>query len=316
MIHSAAFRLPLLAIATFLLIAGCADDNADEPNQTDEEYFQAVGTGQDAATKDLFTTDAESMDDTDELKELIPTLNKGALSPITPIRFGRRIESVTRSLTRPVTRSGDTIVIANVVTTFTGRFVIQALSGPDTVVIQKPYTETLERNLRFERVARTRYPRLNWRLDAVSVVNGGTSGAAATITTVEVDSPNKTFTVTDPDTYFLQLDKWWIRLLPVLNNVPVTVRVTVQSPKTDAEIVTLHTLPGTFGLHHAPFTLASETQIGSTYTRVYEKSWTISGSIRKYAHIMVSATTRESLYDDALTNFSSATWGVPYKQSN
>ena len=101
--------------------------------------------------------------------------------------------------------------------------------------------------------------------------------------------------------------------MPVLNNVPVTVRVTVLSAKADSDIVTLHYLPGTFGLHHVPFLLKSTTQSGSNFIRVYEKSWTISGSVRKYAHFMVSATTRESLLDNATDNFSSVVWGIPYK---
>jgi hypothetical protein len=59
--------------------------------------------------------------------------------------------------------------------------------------------------------------------------------------------------------------------------------------------------------------MKSETQVSGGYERVFEKSWTVSGSVRKFAHLMVSATTKASLYDNTVSNFSSAVWGIPYK---
>ncbi len=306
----------MFALSILSLVSGCSKDNSTEPVGSEEELFAAFAAGQDDATRDLFLTDVEALDETTALKALLPNLQKAGLAPITPLRWGRRIDSVSRALSRPITMLGDTMAIAHVTATINGRFIIQAFDGQDTVVIQKPYTETLVRNLRFERVARTRYARLNWRLDAVSVINGGTASPAANITKVEVVGPNNTLVVTDPDNYFLELERRWVRQLPVFNNVPVTIKVTVESSKPDAEIVALHHLPGTFGLHHTPFTMSSETQNAATWTRVYEKSWTISGSIRKFAHLMVSATTRESLHDNGTGNFSSTVWGIPYKHSN
>lgn len=304
-----------LCAAMLLLLAGCKD-SIDEPVGTDEDYFSSVVTGQEDTLSDFAGSEVEALDEGAVLRSLIPGLAKSGAAPVTPLRYGRIIDSVRRSLTRPITRFGDTIAIANVHVTINGRYIVQALSGVDTVVIRKPYTEVLECNFRFERIASTRYPRRNWRLDAVSVIGGGTTNAAAVITELRVTTPNTTFIVTDPGNYYLQLTRWWLRLLPVLNNVPVTMQVTVQSTKADEDLVTLHYLPGTFGLHHTPFAKISEAQNGGTYTRVYEKSWTVSGSIRRYAHLMVSATTRESLYDDATGNFSSTTWGIPYKVSN
>ncbi|MBL0174441.1 MAG: hypothetical protein IPP94_04095 [Ignavibacteria bacterium] len=299
--------------ATVLLFAGCSKDNPTEANLTDEEFFNYIATGQDANSQDLFSTDQDALDESAQLKALIPGLKKQGLTPITPIRYGRRIESVSRSIIRPITKQGDSIAIAEVQVVFTGKFLIQALSGVDTVIVQKPYTETIHRSVRFERIANTNRPRLNWRLDGVSILNGGTANPVLSITSVEVVTPSQTFLVTDPDAYWMQIDRWWLRHMPVLNNVAVTVRVTVQSAQPDSDIVTLHKQPGTFGLHHEPFLLVSSTPNGTGYARVYEKSWTISGKARKFAHFMVSATTRESLYDNATTNFSSVVWGIPYK---
>ena len=305
--------LPMLALAFF---GGCSKDDSTGATESEEAFFTSIGIGSENDSRDLFVTDVEALDEFQQLKALIPGLKKVATSPVTPIRWGRRIDSVTRRLVRPITKLGDTIAIATIRTTFDGRFIVQAISGIDTIVIQKPYTETVERSLRFERIAQTRYPRLNWRFDAVSVLSGGTVNPTLSISKVEVALPNETFTVTDPGAYFMQITRRWLRGMPVLNNVQVTLKVTVVSSKADAELVTLHHLPGAFGLHHTPFTMTSETPSGNGYERVFEKTWTISGSARKFANLMVSATSRESLYDNTATNFSSVIWGIPYKASN
>lgn len=316
---SAFFAVSALAM---LLITGCSKDDPVDANENEEALFLSYGAGNETDTKDAFVTDMEALDETQELKALISGLRKSTAAPVTPIRWGRRIDSVRRVLLRPIVKQGDTIAIATVQTTFNGRFIVQALSGVDTVVIQKPYTEIVSRSLRFERIAHTNRPRLNWRLDAINVLSGGTGDPLMptirniAIQQVEVVLPNETLTVTDPTTYFMQFNRRWLRGLPVLNNLQVTLRVTVLSEKSEADIVTLHKLPGAFGLHHTPLTMVSETQSGSKYLRVFEHTWTISGSAKKYANLMVSATTKESLYDNATTNFSSVVWGIPYKHSN
>jgi hypothetical protein len=309
--------LPLLAVIVALsIVGGCSKESPTETITSDDQYFESIIQGNDAASKDLFVSDEEALNETGQLSALVGVLNKAStVGAVTPLRWGRVIRSVSRQIIRPVTKVGDTTVIAETRVTFTGLFVIQAISGVDTVVIKKPFTEVIHRSVKFQRVAYTRYPRLNWRLDAVAVANGSTASPALAITQVEVIAPNRTLTVTDPDNYYMEIERWWVRNIPVFQNVPVTLRVTVQSGIADSEFVALHYAPGDFGLHHAPFLLKSQTVNNGVYTRVYERSWTISGSIRKYAHIMVSATTRESLLTDVTTNFSSAVWGIPYKTS-
>ena len=314
--HRGLLYLALASIFMLAVFQGCSKDDPVEANESEEMFFTSVGLGNQSDSKDLFLTDAEALDEWSQLKSLIPGLKKSALAPLTPLRWGRRIDSTSRMLVRPITKSGDTVAIATIRTVFNGRFIVQGISGVDTVVIHKPYVETVERSVRFERIANTQYPRLNWKLDAVSVLNGGTVNPPLAITKVEVVLPNETFTVTDPDTYFMQILRRWLRGMPTINNVPVTLRVTVQSPKTDADIVTVHHLPGAFGLHHSPMPMISETQNGGGYLRVFEKSWTISGNARKFANLMVSATTKESLHDNTVTNFASVVWGIPYKHSN
>ncbi len=309
-------KLSVPGVILLLLLAGlggCSKDSPTDTSVTDQQYFQEVASGNDAATQDLATTDMEALDETSALNALL-VLHKGvSFAPVTPLRWGRKIESVTRTVTRSAINPGDTMATANVKITFTGKFIIQALAGTDTVVIQKPYTETLERNLRFEKIRNTQNPRLNWRLAAISVANGGTATTGISITSVQVITPKDTFTVVDPNNYYMEIDRWWRHPMPVLHNVPVTLRVTVQSASADQDLVTLHYLPGVFGLHHTPLTMTSETPVSGGYQRVFEKSWTLNGYARKFAHIMLSATTKASLYDDAVSNFSSAVWGIPYK---
>jgi hypothetical protein len=308
------FAAMILAIVVF---TNCSKESPTEPITTDAAYFTSVVTGNDATTSDLILSDYQALDESAQLQALKIKITKElAGAAITPLHWGRVISSASRTITKPTVTQADTVAIVAANVTFTGNFVIQALSGADTVVIKKPFTESLDRNLKFVRVARTKFPRLNWALDAVSIAAGGTDNPAISITQVELVAPNNTFTVTDPLSYYMQIDRWWMpHHFPVLQNASITLRVTVQSAQADTDIVTLHYAPGAFGLHNVPFTMTSETNNGGTFTRVYEKTWTVSGSAKKFASLMVSATTKASLYNDDLSNFSSVLWGIPYKTS-
>ncbi len=312
------FVLPFAAmILAIVVFTNCSKESPTEPITTDAAYFSSVVTGNDATTSDLIVSDYQALDESTQLLALKIKITKELVSAgITPLHWGRVISSATRTITKPTVTQADTVAVVAAKVTFTGNFVIQCLSGADTVVIKKPFTESIDRNLKFLRVARTRFPRLNWMLDAVSVAAGGTDNAVISITKVEVVAPNNTFTVTDPLNYYMQVDRWWMpHHFPVFQNASITLRVTVQSAQADTDLVTLHYMPGTFGLHHVPFTMSSETNNGGTFTRVYEKTWTVSGSAKKYAHLMISATTKASLYTDDTSNFSSVVWGIPYKTS-
>jgi len=307
------FAAMLLAIVVF---TNCTKESPTEPITSDAAYFTSVVTGNDATTTDLIVSDYQALDESAQLLALKIKITKELVSSgITPLHWGRVISSASRTITKPAVTQADTIAIVAAKVTFSGNFIIQGLSGADTVVIKKPFTESIDRNLKFLRVARTRFPRLNWALDAISVAAGGTDNAAISITKVEVVAPNNTFTVTDPLNYYMQIDRWWMRHIPVLQNVSITLRVTVQSAQADTDLVTLHYAPGTFGLHNAPFTMTTETNNGGTFTRVYEKTWTVTGSVKKFAHLMISATTKASLYNDDTSNFNSVVWGIPYKTS-
>ena len=312
--------LVALAAIAAMPFAGCK--SAVEPSDSNQQYFMDVVTGGDASTRDLITSDQEALSDgamfsvaQTPLPPSIQSVTAG--DKIIPQKWGRFVESVTRTITR-TENQGDTVVIAEAIVTFSGHFrIIGTVDGVlDTV--SKPFTESVHRYFRFLRVANTNHPRMNWRLDAVSIVNGGTTNAQIALQKVQVVPPSgDTLTATDPDNYFMQVSHRWMHRLPLWGfNTQVTVLATVHSADADTDIVTLHYAPKNNGAHRAPMTMISQTaNTAGGFDRVYSYSLTIPGNDKKFAHVVVSAATYGSLNSTDTTNLSCVLWGMPYKTS-
>ncbi len=333
------------------LIAGCSKNNPVAPAPAgDQQYFQTVVSGNDNQTRDLITSDVEALDESADLymKGEIFRKQAAAAGTIAPMKFGRRITGVTRSIISPATMFGDTVAIVHTQTVITGEFVIRASTPAGDTTYRKPFTETLHRDLRFERVMtkaeedddeeehdedehegddnhqgdedhhglKFGVPLFQWRLVAASIINGGTTPPGPTIQSIQLISPAETLIVVNPDQYFMATKGPW-KHMPKLKNAPVTLRVTLLSASPDTEIVALHHLLSDEGLRKKLFTLVSQTGGGGSFTRVYELNWLarIKG-LRKFGHLVVSALTHASVYDDNPQAYASTIWGIPYLPSN
>jgi hypothetical protein len=278
--------------------------------------------GNDASTHDLAVSDLEAYNDGglfDVAKRQLPaSIQAVMVDRIVPQQWGRYVTTVTRTISR-TDSVGDTVSIARADITFSGNYVIVGTVNGVLDTITKPFTASLHRLFRFVRVANTNHPRMNWRLDAVSILEGGTSNAQISITQVQVVPPSgDTIVATVPDNFFMQLTRGWMRHpLPQWGvNTTVTVIATVHSTDPDSDLVAMHYSPTGFGLHRSPMTLVSSTANPNGGTdRVYSTTLTIPGNGRKFSHVLVSATTSASLYSTDTTQFSSVVWGVPYKTS-
>lgn len=325
-------RYPRIALAAMLLVpailAGCSETSPVEPATNDAQYFTQVVRGEDLDTRDLVTSDVDALDETPSFlgKELAFRQEAITTDTITPLSYGRKITRVTRSVLRPAAMQGDSIAIVGMETVIEGDFVIRAMTPSGRVTIRKPFTETLHRNLRFERRwedkhdddeddddDHRRFPAFKWKLAAASIINGGTTPAGPAIVSIELITPRDTFLVTDPDAYFMAVKHPWKIKMPKLKNVPITVRVAVAATGPDTAIVTLHHLESDKGLRKKELSFVSEGTAGGQSVRIYEQTWTSKiKAKKKYGHLVISAIPSAAVRTGDSTRYASTIWGIPY----
>jgi hypothetical protein len=258
----------------------------------------------------------------------IETLDYGTFgkidAAITPLRWGRFVTAVTRTVTTTV-QPGDTIAIAHVEKLVTGTLRIQGKTGVgDTVIVSKPFTDKSVRNVIFKRVAKdvTRFWK-NWLPVATSLVDGGTFPVPATdaIDLVKLQfftAKGDTITVTDPANYFLRYR--WLKIFnggrkdcpELIAGEKILVRATVVSASADTDVVALRYGFGFMQRRRQHMTLVSEVKNpDNTYTREYESSWYVHFH-RGFFNAGVDAITKGTLFDDTKP-YSVSWWGIPYR---
>lgn len=310
---------------TGVLVTGCKKDNGPEEaapvGVTNEEqamqYF--------AKSDEFVANDEETFAD-----KSIESFDYGTFgkvdAAITPLRWGRFVTSVTRTVTTTI-QPGDTIAIAMVDKSISGTLKIRGVNGTgDTVTIEKPFNDLSKRNVIFKRVNRsTDRFWLNWVPVATSLVEGGTASPNNQIEITKLVlyvSTTDTITITDPNAYFLRYR--WLKLFnggrkdvpEYLAGQGLKLQVTVVSASADTDLVALRY--GVSGNNHkrVRLALASEVNNGDgTYTRVFEIARTAPQFVhfhRGWFHMGIDAVTRATLMDDAAP-YSVSWWGVPYR---
>jgi hypothetical protein len=303
-----------------LFIAGCTKHDggpidASSANLNQIAQIQAQALADPFVQSDEVTFSDQSLQPTD-----YGSLGK-VDAPITPLRWGRFISGVTRTVTTTIL-PGDTMAVAHVEKTITGTFRIKGTEGNIDTVISKPFTDVAVRNLLMRKV--NFLDTAVWRPAGTSLVDGQTTPPPAdnkiTITQVQVFTPTDTVTITDPTTYYLRY-----RWLPFHDGErrdcpefrggdKVIVQVTVVSASADTDLVALRYGFG-FALaigRRQHMTLMSQTNNGDgTYTRLYQTTW-YSHFFTGFFNVGVDAVTRGTLYDDSLP-YSASWWGIPYR---
>jgi hypothetical protein len=296
-------------LAAALVLAGCSK-SPTEPDQGALTSAEIDQIKQSIEDDPLFTSDGTVLDDGEDPSFDTGVLGKSA-TPILPRGWTRKITDVERSV--EVERLNDTTALATVVHTFTGQIRIAAkYSLQDTAftIVTKNFVQTTSRKIKFFKNVLDR-----WVPREVTAAKGGTQGSQIRIDRVDVLMGADSISITDPNEYFLRLPRFGGREIPEFGqSTPMKVRVVVTSTASDTDFVSLHRPwlmmgPGVFRPLHVRMSLVSQTQIGSSFERVYELSWNAHVSGRH--HVFVEAVTRESLFDDAAP-FSSQMWGVPY----
>jgi hypothetical protein len=239
-----------------------------------------------------------------------------------PLRWGRHITGVTR--TSEATIIGDSIANVLLTKTITGEFRVgYGTRTPDTTivdtVVDKPFTNVVQRKVTFRRIARHEDKFRNWIPVAVTMVLGKTQGGNPfSIVSMEVDETrfDRHLSFTDPlNTWFvLGFRHGTVPVVPAPDTI--TVRVTVLGADTAGEIV--HLRHGVGGGEHREFRrsrmrLVSSTGSAGAYTRVYERQFVArrpAWEIGRF-NLVVDVLSRGSIFDMAAP-YANEFWGMPY----
>lgn len=315
------FIVTLTFIIVFsLLLSSCKKENATEPTElTDEQFIQQIienGFNTSGNDEDnLMSQEKQELDDGGAVKD-------DDNIPMTPIdsllRWGRKITNV--SINVQIT-GNDSIKNVAVTRNITGNYIIIGLKNGLIDSITKPYTAVYNRNIVFKRINRTPYPRLNWRVYQISNSDGQTTSpqigsTQVQITKIEIyknNSSTPTYTINGPDfqnQFYTTMFFGGTGITTLNRGDQILVKVYTISQQVTIDYVAYHWARNTFGFHRIPFTL--ESQNGNN--RVYSKTFTIYTQHRLGVfNGYISASTRESLYDDDINKFASDQVGIPYK---
>lgn len=317
------FVFPILFTAVLTAyLSGCQENTTNPTELTDNQYLEYVIKSGYSTTRqeddNIMSKETYDMDDGGAVPDF------GGDTPIDSlIRWGRKITGVTVSVT--ITNEGDTIKNVTISRTINGNFIIIGMVNGVQDTIVKPYVENTKRNAVFKRVDRTPYPRKNWRLYKVTLLDGQTTQPQVGTDYVEMNkievyingNPVPTYTFQGPDFTQNVFTTMWFGgsgIPGVRLGDQVRIKVYTHSTQSEPDIVAWHWARNTFGFHRVPFVMTSNVPGGNGWDRTYEKTYTIySSHPLGIFNGYISASTHKSLYDDSPAEFASDLVGIPYK---
>ncbi|MEW6196054.1 MAG: hypothetical protein AB1521_12960 [Bacteroidota bacterium] len=342
--------IPSLIVAIIVLVIANGCDQGDINNPFDSN---------DPTSKALFKITENSP----SVNSFTPNYNEEeamafsgmANKDLYPIRIGQHLTLTSQDLTLvkdSVTATG------TLVQQFDGELIIAGsfqqptigINQPVDTVIHKPFSTTITRVIKYEKVSDTGNDTLDWKIVAISLPNGGTDGdyiliQKLTLTAqdgsiVEINNPNEFFFNVgkdkgevrddDDDEYEDDDDEdddhgrfgfsagfgWhgWNKLFTwYKRNQKVTLTLEVLSRSSDPDLLTI-----TYGAMMSGgqkskyrFNLTSNVQEGDYYRKTYERDWKIP-SYGGRMHAVINALPRFSAYDTDSTVVEK-TWGIPFK---
>ncbi|MEW6506738.1 MAG: hypothetical protein AB1432_03215 [Bacteroidota bacterium] len=343
--HHAAFILSLITAFIFLFIVNGCSDQSDINNPFDSS---------DRTSKALLkiTENSPSVNSfTTNYNEEEPMAFSGmAGKELYPVRIGQKLTLVNQDLTLikdSVTATG------TLVQKFDGELIIAGSFKPPTIgihqpvdtVIHKPFSTTITRIIKYEKVSNSGNDTIDWKIAAISLPSGGTAGNYILIqkltltaqdgSVVEINNPNEFFfnvgkdkgeVEDDDDDKYGDDDRsrfgfssgfgWngWKKLFTwYKRNQKVTLTLEVLSRSIDPDIITI-----TYGAKMSggqkskyKFNLTSSVKEGSYYRKIYERDWK-TPSYGGRMHAVINALPRFSAYETDSTVIEK-TWGIPFK---
>ena len=217
----------------------------------------------------------------------------------------------------------DTTATAYIYTKIKGIFVVhKAEMDSDSVSVsryEKPMTHEVERVVHLKKVRDTEHPRLNWKIEDISMRNGASPDATVEIVEIDVlPSDQDSVVITDPLSYFMNGTNMF--LFPRFTEVKV--RVVVKNTSANpmiypqgseaTEMVRLHYGRNRLGnFARKPFVWVGKDDLGNN---VYEGTWTVKQvpGMRHHAVIDVVDNGTVLSSDNDAYPYNSNTWSTPY----
>jgi hypothetical protein len=287
-------------------------------------YFREV-----MINEDFFSSEEGILgdDEASEISKLSGITDDGT---IYPRRFGRIIRSVERMFDYEL--QNDTLAVVTMTRTISGEFRIffaTSVLGVASDMVSKDFTEENVRKAKFLKVADTGLPENDWKLVAISLLEGGTQERNFNINSMTVrfrgDENPRTFF--DPLSHFFRIG-YGMRTIPradydPVNNFRTGIEVKITSPHSEREIVFLRqgggvsdTRIGTTVIHPAflnrtRMVLQSEVDVGNgLFERTYILQWVPGmnrGRLCTLAEVL-SHTTLSNIDAPVESHY----WGVPF----
>jgi len=333
----------LLSIIFVVVISSCKDPlNINDPqfaNSSETQKFLKIA--ETSSSVSSFTPNYNE----EQAMALAGTMGKD----LYPIRIGQKMKLVDKNLTLV---KDSTTALGTLVQTFEGTLIIEGSFQQPTIgirshvdtTIQKSFSSTITRKIQFKKVANTGNDTLDWKVNAISLPNGGTTGDNIQILRIILTSQDGTeIVVEDPNAYFFKVGKensghdndmeddddkdnhgleagfefkehgWGNLLTWYKKNQPVKLTVEILSKSSDPDFLTVTygaMMNGNTGTKEK-FDLVSSTQVGLKYKKVYERRW-YTNSHATRMHAVINALPRSVVYDTE-TSVEEKTWGIPYR---
>jgi hypothetical protein len=319
------YILTALFAAMPVIIAGC-----DLPGEVPLTNFDDVtGYFKEVMINDEFFSSEEGILNDGETYDIAKVSAQTNDEPIFPRRFGRIIHSIERTF--QYEPQNDSIFVVTMTRTITGDFrILYATSvlGAANDVVNKPFIEENVRKARFLKVADTGVPESDWKLVALSLLEGGTKERSFSIQSLTVhfrgDENPRTFT--DPLAQFFRIG-YGMRNIPRVDYDPGTIlrtgiEVKLISENSEREIVFLRQGGGQSIVDFAGNTRAlfaarermafqSEIDLGNgLFERTYAIQW-VPGILRGRLCMLAEVMSRGTLFD-LDEEVESHYWGVPF----
>lgn len=340
------FSIGAALAAVMVFTFGCKDTSSDPWSGSNSSNQAFMKVTEKSASVNSFKPNYNE----EQAMTLAGTLGKD----LYPIKIGQQMKLTNQSLTLV---KDSTTATGTLVQKYDGTLIIVGSFQQPTIginqhadtTIQKQFSTTITRMVKFQRIANTGNDTTDWKVAAVSLPNGGTDSSSVQITKITLTAQDgSTLVIDDPNAYFFNVgsDKesdnegdddndyneyhdgttmaygvnfgehghGWGKLLTwYKKNQHVKMSVEILSTSSDPDFLTI-----TYGAKNngnfrtkKKFDLVSSTLQGSYYQKVYEINWnTHSDHGRK--HAVINVMPRSVVYDTN-TSVQERSWGIPYR---
>ena len=315
---SAFFCLSILLAVLF--ISGCENSVTDPSQMSDDEYLQTVAVQSTFSNNpndedNLFATEIEDFDSEGAVFD-----SEGAAPVDSLYKWGRRVTNV--NVNTSITSLGDTAKKVDVIKTVSGNLIVMYFVGGVLDSVVKPYVHEHKRNVTFKKVGSSPNPRRNWRVYEISAVDGQTISPQTgkdniVMNKIEIYKNGQLeLTLNGPDFTSNVFTARHFGGPGILNALPgdqVQVKVYLTSNQADKDMVTFHWAKNRHGRHRVLFEMTSEVQNGSTYDRIFERTFDIYNLHRRgVSNGYIGAATRSTLFDSDPSLLSTTYAGMKY----